>query len=184
MYGPESLVFSDRLFFVIGIAIVCGAFLGAVYDIFRILRIATFRDDSIRKLKDTGGRKRKRRLPERITEYTVVFAEDIIFSLIVTFSVILFIYKFNGGISRSYILFSIGLGFILYHLTLGKLVIKCSTAIIRFTKMLLLFVFNATVTPIKRFARFLYGTVKKKISKKRAEIFTARIIKKRLDTPV
>ena len=184
MYGPESLVFSDRLFFVIGIAIVCGAFLGAVYDIFRIARIASSRDDSIRKSKSTDVRKRKRRLPERITEYILLFLEDLVFSLIVAFSVILFIYKFNGGISRFYILFSIGLGFLLYHLTLGKLVIKCSTAIIHFVKTLLLFVFNATVTPIKRFARFLSGIIKNKISKKRTEIFTARIIKKRLDTPV
>ncbi len=50
------------------------------------------------------------------------FALDIMFSLVYTLTVVVFVFGANSGVVRGYILLFAALGFLLYHKTLGRLV--------------------------------------------------------------
>jgi spore cortex biosynthesis protein YabQ len=81
-------------------AIVLGAGVGALYDVFRILRIL----------------RRKNPAP-------AVFIEDLLFSFLSSVATALFLIRFNYGQVRLFLLIGEGLGFAFYHFTLGALVV-------------------------------------------------------------
>lgn len=87
-------------------SVVFGFALGAFYDIFRILRLI---------------------IP---TGTIAAFIEDTLFWLIAAFSTFLFILNINSGEIRWYILFGIFAGALIYHVSLGALVVRFSKALI------------------------------------------------------
>ena len=123
-------------------AMVLGAVLSLVYDVFRIIRVAF------------GGKK------------TAVFVEDLLFSLAALVLTFVFVIAFNNGELRFFVLVGELLGFILCHCTLGRIVIGFSRAIINAIRWF----FNLIFTPIIKALRKMLPKIrqiKKKLIKSR-----------------
>lgn len=112
-------------------AIAAGAFLGICYDVFRIIRVA--------------------HSPGKIG----IAIEDFAFVLICIAVTLIFFQMFTHGAFRVFILIGEFLGFLLYYLTVGTMVMKTAKYVAEFVKSVLHFVF----TPFKRF----FGLVSEKI---------------------
>ena len=110
--------FFSTQFTVFGFSCFLGVMLGFLYDCFRLVRLMIN--------------------PKNI----FIFIQDIIYFFISALITFLFVLVFNNGESRFYILAGEGMGWILYHLTLGELIYKCSEKIVsifkRFIKKILL----------------------------------------------
>ncbi len=109
-----ALAPSTLLFFY---AILAGAVLGVCYDVFRILRVA--------------------RPPGKIG----IIVEDLFFALICIIVTLVFLQIFTGGAFRFFIPVGEAVGFLLYHLTIGALVIRVARQVIRFLQTLISFLF-------------------------------------------
>jgi len=103
-----------------------GAVFGLLYDAFRITRIAV-------------------RTPRK-----VVFAEDVLFFVICAILSFFFLMSTLDGKLRLFLFVGIGLGAVLYSLTLGVLVMKVSRTIIRMVKAALRFVVRVFFRPVYR----------------------------------
>ncbi len=84
-----------------------GAGLGFLYDCFRIIRIMIN--------------------PRNI----FIFFQDVIYFIISGLITFLFVLKFNHGEVRFYILAGEGIGWIIYHTTLGEWIYKFSSKIVK-----------------------------------------------------
>ena len=109
-------------------SVLIGALLGAVYDVFRIIRIAF----------DTAGR--------GIVTDIVYFICDVMFFIIAAIGSAIFIFHVNNGRIRGIALFGSLVGFLLYYNTAGRLVSAVSGLIIaalyrvlRFVRDIILF---------------------------------------------
>ena len=116
---------------------VVGAVLGVVYDVFRIIRIAFN------------------------SKWVSVFFQDFIFCIFSSFSIILLVYYTNSGIVRWFSLFGCFLCFVLYHMTVGRIIIFVSRKIINFIKKVLKFLKKITVVPVKIAVLFLIKQIKR-----------------------
>ncbi|MBQ9921705.1 MAG: spore cortex biosynthesis protein YabQ [Clostridia bacterium] len=138
-------------------SIVLGAVCGAVYDIFRIFRVA---------LRHNG---------------TAVFFEDVLFCLICCVMLILFIFCANYGIVRWFSFFGWAGGFYIYYMTVGKMVISAANMIIGFIKNYIIypakravyFVFSALL----RFVSGMVRVIKKYIYELRKYLRCRRIVR-------
>ena len=119
-----------------------GALLGMMYDLFRIFRIA---------------------VP---TPNFAAVAEDILFFLLSAFLSFGFILSVNYGQVRFFILLGEGLGFLLYYLTVGPVVMKSVKKIISAAKKVLLFLWKITLGPILRLLLFLGKKLWKRVGKR------------------
>lgn len=104
-----------------------GGVLSAIYDVFRIIRIAF------------DGR------------ITAVFVEDILFSIIALVLTFIFVVAFNNGELRFFVLIGEFVGFIIYYFTIGKLTMFASKAIISVVKKFL----KLLSMPFVRLFRFI-----------------------------
>ncbi|MCL1858827.1 MAG: spore cortex biosynthesis protein YabQ [Oscillospiraceae bacterium] len=116
---------------------VVGGLLGAFYDIFRIIRIAFN------------------------SKWLSVFFQDLIFCIFSAFSIILLVFYTNSGRVRWFSLLGCFICFVLYHLTVGRIVIFMSKKIIDFIKRLLKFLYKITVIPVKITVLFILKQLKK-----------------------
>lgn len=126
-------------------AMVLGAVLSVVYDVFRVIRVAF------------GGKK------------MAVFVEDLIFSLVALVITFVFVIAFNNGELRFFVLVGELLGFVVCHYTIGRIIVGFSRAIINGVRWFLELIF----TPIIRlFKKILTKTkeTKKKLSKSRKNL--------------
>ena len=125
-----------------------GVFLGAFYDIFRIIRIAFN------------------------SRWLSIFFQDFIFCIFSAFTVMLLVYYTNSGIVRWFSLAGCFLCFLLYHMTVGRLVMFMAKKIIAFIRKVLNFIKSVTVIPafrliffiiklLKRLALYIIGQMKK-----------------------
>ena len=131
-------------------AVALGGILCAVYDVFRIIRIAF------------GGK------------ITAVFVEDIIFSIIALLLTFIFVVAFNNGELRFFVLLGELLGFTVYYFTLGRLTMSISKGIISLVKKLI----NLLLMPFVRLFGFLKGKIE--LKNKKTPKKPARIAKKHL----
>ena len=127
---------------------VVGGFLGAFYDVFRIIRIAFN------------------------SKWLSVFFQDIIFCIFSAFSIILLVFYTNSGTVRWFSLLGCFICFVLYHLTIGRIVIFMAEKIIAFIRMILRFIYKITVIPVKKTILFIFGLIIKFLK------FMLRIFKK------
>jgi len=149
-----------------------GIFLGMVYDVFRLFRIA--RNDHRYRLGTaiknhyfskasppvhSGNKKRKITLPEDL----LVFTEDLIFFLIVSITEILTIYYVNGGEIRTYCLLFSVIGFFTYQKTVGALFIFLSRKILYLLRRCLYLFTCLILTP----SFFVWKLLKKILSHKK-----------------
>lgn len=114
-------------------AVLLGAALGAVYDVFRILRLAF-----------PNGR-------------VLIFLEDMLYFALVGIVSFSFVLLQNGGVLRAFLLAGELLGAVLYFFSLGVLVMKAAQGIIRLVRGFLRFLFRIFVRPLIRLFRWIFG---------------------------
>ena len=116
---------------------VVGGLLGAFYDVFRIIRIAFN------------------------SKWLSIFFQDLIFCILSAFSIILLVFYTNSGTVRWFSLFGCFACFVLYHMTVGKLIMFVSKKIIDFIKKVLGFIYKITVIPLKTAVLFILRQIKR-----------------------
>lgn len=112
-----------------------GAGLGFLYDGFRLLRLFW-----------------KNR--------AAVFVEDLFFSGICTLLTLWFLVEQCSGRVRAYALFGELLGFLVYHFTVGELVIRLLRGIVAVVKWVLRGIFRIFLRPIGQGIRFVAQKIK------------------------
>ena len=109
-------------------AVLLGGGLGVLYDCFRVTRVFFGAPCS----REVAKRIRTLHLPflkpmqykKRNTLLGIlVFLEDLLFCVIAALAAILLCYEMNNGTVRLFVLFCCGVGFLLYRVTLGHMVI-------------------------------------------------------------
>ena len=117
-----------------------GVFLGIFYDVFRIWRIAFN------------------------SKWASIFIQDFLFCVFSSLIIVILIFHTNSGSVRWFSLFGSFIAFLLYHLTVGKLVMYLAAKIIILVKKVLGFICKLIMTPIrfiikliKRTCLFIFG---------------------------
>lgn len=111
------------LFFIF---IINGILIGILFDFFRILR-KSFN-----------------------TKDFVTYIEDVLFWILIGFSILYFIFVFNNGEIRFFMFVAIGLGVILYMKIFSSVFIKISVDIINFFKKIFMTIIIVPIRYIKR----------------------------------
>lgn len=125
-------------------SVLFGFFLGFVFDLFRITRIA-FK-----------------------TCNAVIFIEDVVFFVIATISSFVFILTSNDGVLRSFLIVGELFGAIIYFFSLSIVIIKAATAIINFIKSIIRFLYKIFIKPIIKLVLFIgkvLGKIKARINR-------------------
>ncbi len=110
---------------------ILGLIFGAGYDIIRIVHLML-------------GELRLRGL--------LVFLLDLAYMLVLAVCISVFTYVFNYGDLRMFLLLPMGAGFAAYHVTVGRVVMLCSEAIIRLIRAVIRY---ALVLPLRLALRLL-----------------------------
>ena len=143
-----------------------GVVLGAVYEIFRLRRMAF----SFARTDKAG-----------IADTVITALEDVIFLIFCAIVMILIAYKLNFGIPRWYSYGAAILGVILWRKTLGRLVIKLADKIILTVKRIFKTVFGRILLfPIRLALKIIRKQIQK-IEKNRAKAYTRVYQRKILD---
>lgn len=143
----------------------CGVFLGAVYDCFRISRILvgiTVRcHGSAERLYGISypmiGKLCARPTVSKRTADVLIFVSDVLFSLIVSASVLVVTFFRNDGKIRAECLAITAAGFAVYYFSIGMLTALFSSYIAFVIRIVLAYVRFAVMLPL----RLLYGILKK-----------------------
>ena len=107
-----------------------GIGLGILYDVFRIIRMLI----------------NKRNI--------TIFLQDIIYFIVSGFVTFIFVLGINEGQSRFYILAGEGIGWIVYHITLGEKIYHCSENIVKMIH-----------TKFRNFSKNIFLNIKKILNK-------------------
>ena len=127
-----------------------GVILGALYDLFRIFRLA---------------------IP---CNKFIIFIQDIIFWVICTALTFAFMLITSSGQIRGFIIFGELLGAVIYYCTIGILVMKSSKFIIRIVKIVIKFIFKLLIFPFRqiwKLIRPILGGFKRKSKKTSKNIY-------------
>ena len=120
------------------LSILVGALLGVVYEIFRVIRITLPHND------------------------IAVFFEDLLFSFIWGFSMLIFVIELGRGELRLFFVIGNIIGFVLYFLTVGNVVNRVIRTLARAVKWLFSLILRTFVRPVGRFFNALYIMLKPK----------------------
>ncbi len=115
-----------------------GVALGLLYDIFRLIRMII----NLRNI--------------------FMFIQDVIYFLVSALITFLFVLVFNKGESRFYILAGEGIGWIIYHLTFGEMIYKCSGKIVVVLKSCINKIYSKTKGVISKIHKMLFFKTTKK----------------------
>ncbi len=144
-----------------------GIVLGAIYEIFRIRRIA-FKNGSVKATK--------------IIDTVITAFEDTVFLIFAAITTIILSYKLNYGIPRWYSYGAAILGVILWRKTAGRLIIKLADKIIALIKGSIKKILGKVILPPIRFISGLIGKIALRIKNNRAKAYTKRYLKGILDS--
>ncbi|MBE6642339.1 MAG: spore cortex biosynthesis protein YabQ [Clostridia bacterium] len=148
-------------------AVFLGLFFGFLYDLFRIRR-RWFT------LLEVGSSNKKWKV---YFENVIIFFEDVLYSVVCAVIVCVFIYYTNSGRMRSMSFVGAGVGFLVYHWTLGRLVMFISGYCIAFFRMMFKKIAEYVLRPVFRFVMWLiYVTVGKCIIRLISRILDHRLI--------
>lgn len=112
---------------------VCGAILGAFYDFLRLFRLIVY-----------SGRRQ-------------LFFQDIFYFFICGIVTFLFALAVNFGEVRFFLLAGEGIGWLVYHLTLGALVYRFSSLLVVFLKRIFSALNRLFLAPVKRAFKRLFS---------------------------
>ncbi|MBQ8392562.1 MAG: spore cortex biosynthesis protein YabQ [Clostridia bacterium] len=116
-------------------SVILGFYLGIIYDIVRIIRcFFGVKYRCVIKRLDKLWIKSEEKKLNKIYESVLMGITDILFFVIVTCIMASFIYSVNSGNVRWYIYLFAFVGFLLYYLTVGKIIISLSSIIVRTIK--------------------------------------------------
>ena len=138
VYLKDQLVFLVASFF-------AGVFLSLLYDVFRVLRVSRGNryagglspERVASKLKllsryNSYSERRSKKKQMQKTEYILVAAEDVFYSLLLVLTVQVLVFGGNYGIPRFFSFFGIIVGFFISRVTIGKLIMLLSEYITYF----------------------------------------------------
>lgn len=152
-----------------------GAVIGAIYDVFRILRVSRSAQIAVSgKIADMIKPRKTLKLPKlfHAAGNAATFFEDILFWLCAAVVETVFVYQIGGGELRmGYVAFT-AVGFAAYYFTLGKAVISVSEKIIFLCRCLIFWSFYIIMYPIMMVFRFIL---------KKIHCFSGKIREKRAD---
>lgn len=131
-------------------SIVFGLLAGAFFDIFRILRIAR---GSVVKIKHIS-------LFLRFGDGILCFLSDLTYWLILAVAYSVFIYRWADGRLRIGSLICVALGFIVWHYTLGRLVMILADRIVALIRLIVGFILSVTLVPLWRFMTFVMRKIR------------------------
>jgi len=165
------------------LSFLAGGLLAAVYDLLRIRRVAfrlpTGRADGVEG-KGGGGFFGALRRNLKRTDTLLCFFEDIAFCLFGTVVLILMDFKLHYGIPRWYSYAAVVGGFALWRVTLGRLIMSCSEAIVRFLLRMARWIKRRLLLPalrlLKRGAHGLWCRWKKRRARQYTEAEEKRIL--------
>lgn len=145
------------------VSFLCGLCFGAVYEVFRIRRVAA---------RMPHGKTKKRR--RRWLEPVLVACEDVLFSLFAAVTLILVSFKLYYGVPRWYAYGAALLGFLLWRMTLGALILACASRILALIDRFFAFLRRRLLLPCLNLLRRGGSAVKKKLTAQREERYTVR----------
>ena len=139
-------------------SLLVGAFLGVLWDTFRILRIMAYgKSPQIKNLfipLPSSEKEVKKALSVAHTQKffstagILIFISDILFSITAAISLILLVFHINNGDVRAVALVGAAVGFTAYYFTVGKVTVFFSEHIIRLFKKISTFFIKLLVLPI------------------------------------
>ncbi len=167
-----------------------GAFLGILWDAFRIIRIACYG-------KKKNGVPPPVKLPANEKEVIralafkhsqkffslsgiLIFLSDLFFCISASISVILLIFHLNGGQIRGFAILGTFTGFTVYYFTVGKITIIFSDIIIKGIKKLISLILSVTLIPIMNFFKYTTEYLFLKINFKFRKMKTKNYINKQI----
>ncbi|MFZ2537803.1 MAG: spore cortex biosynthesis protein YabQ [Oscillospiraceae bacterium] len=122
-------------------ACILGVAFGALYDVFRIMRLS-FTNPKF-----------------------LVFIEDVLYFSTITLASFIFIVIQNSGYLRAFLIIGELLGAILYFFTVSIVIMKSANLIIKFTRKTLLFIYKLTLRPFIKFFCYIIAKIKALIVK-------------------
>ena len=167
-------------------AVLLGVAVGALYDVFRIIRIvfgtgtSSGEPSRFSRIYSKGVRDLFSRHRGKIFDISFTAVTDVAFCICAAVMFILFLYAFNHGVFRWFILLSLLIGFRLYYLSFGRAVIKLSKTMSDILKLIVnvsLYIIYFPLTQVlslivrKVFAP-IFGNIKKCIDKRRRRRYT------------
>ncbi len=181
----------ENLVLLLFYSLAVGAFLGVLWDSFRIIRIVCYgkrKPGSLTPIKlPSNGKDVSRALSFSHTQAPfslsgiAIFISDLLFCLTAAVSVIILLFHLNGGEIRGFALFGAAIGFTVYYFTVGRLTVLFSDFIIKGIKKLILLVLSVTVIPIFKLLRKPFVFLAKKSDAKIRKIQTKALVKKRIN---
>lgn len=114
-------LYSNEPLTVFILSIPVGFFIGILFDLFRLIRIAG------------------------VNNYTQTLVQDILFSVAVALIIFTFSFCVNGGVYRIYMFIGISLSFFIYYNTIGRLLMRISDTLIRLIKKFFWILYNNIV---------------------------------------
>lgn len=162
-----------------------GVLLGAIYDIFRILRIAaepSFKLKHIHVREEAAGSSKTAVRATHVDRirFWIIFIEDIIFSLICAAVISITVFHLNTGHPRWFILLGAAGGFSLYYHTVGRLVMLLSSRIILLVRTIVLFVLKMTLFPLLRLLGMLVRVICRYVQKKTDRVRSEAVMRRML----
>ena len=142
------------------LSLIFGLIAGVLYDAVRILRCCLgikYRHSIPTRLSDiklpliNNGNKEGRL--KKVKENLIMFFTDILYFVILTCLMCIFVYAVNNGKIRWYIYFFSFVGFLIYYFTLGKLIIKVSSVFSFILCSILLYLRTFICAPINCFIK-------------------------------
>ena len=123
---------------------ILGIILALIYDVNRIFRMFFGISYTKRKLdsrflfsKSYNEREVKSKKLNEISVSTLIIMQDLLISALSGIGIIILNYYYNDGKIRLFSIFACTIGFVIYNLTLGKLVIIISEPIVLFVRMII-----------------------------------------------
>lgn len=124
--------FIEKQLLIVLNSVILGLIFGAIYDIIRISHIMCA-------IASYSGENRGMRSGK--AAFLIFVAGDFVYVIVVSVMLSFFVYWQNNGVIRSFIVFPCIAGFVVYHVTIGKIVMYFSEAVVRFIRL----VFRYTV---------------------------------------
>jgi len=131
---------SINQFYLLCIFMISGLIIGTLFDLFRILR-------------------KSFKTPDIIT-----YIEDFMFWILTGIFLLHIIFHFSLGEIRLYMFISLGIGLILYFLTISKYFVSLSVKIVNFMKKIIKEVLNIIILPFKIIFRVLRKIIFKPVT--------------------
>ena len=148
---------------------ILGLFIGLIYDVFKIVRklingeISNKTKNKLEKIKFPLINVQFKGENLKIKEKTVYFIVDILFFVVVTPVMQIFIYTFSSGIVRWYIFLGVFIGFMIYYVSVSRIIIIMYEYIAFFIKVLLSYLIYFIKLPFDKIIKILKEKHKKKI---------------------